>query len=1208
MKFFYKVTSVILSVFIVFNSCYVRVSAEKEDISYTYSIKSDWGEGYQAEILVTNNTENLIEEWSILFKTDDEIVSIWNATIVEKLEEGYRIVGESWNRAMEPESTIIVGYIARKNVDKSDESPNENEINIDNDIEENNSEEKENSIKEEEKETEEDTDNNELEKQIELPLSDQSFPYVIYTTSSKSDSISFNASNVCINGNIITNGNVYGNSLNLNGNKEENANIEMVFLFDKIDNLFGESNNMFFSADEYSIERERLTISNPILSDAEIEIYGDEIEINNSIFAKSNLLIEGNVKNSRNVVLTSKYGNIIIEGNDSSLQGLIYAPFGDVIIKSNNLNMNGLIIISESVYIESESINLNQSNEVAKFIGIESGKIDIPDTDWKYLPDTNSNGLPDFIEEIHNWEFLVDSDEDGLPNSVELYYGTDINNKDTDSDGIDDKYELFFLFTNPVLEDSDRNGISDGMEDYDKDGLNNKEEYEMTTNPFMVDTDKDSLSDRDEMIVYCTNPCCEDTDGEGLDDGDEIKLGFNPNMQDTNSNGITDDKELVMQEFLYATQDDVIEEISISFYCSGNIDKKIIVDKISGNSICNDVVGLVGDPYEFSSSIDFSTAKVKFKLNEDVIEEDGLDELVFLWYDEENYEFVEFPTVYDYNENSVCFETSHFSKYMLVNSKAWYSAWEEEIYGSEETKSKKNFDTVLAIDCSESMSRSDAFSYNGSKKTCARIEAMEEFIAEIKSGDQLSIVTFDTFARAICELTDNKDVLLNKCKNVYNAGGTNFTDAISKSIDVLNKSNNLDNAKRIVLLSDGESSISEDILIKAKQYGIVIHTIGLGGCNETKLQYISDKTGGNYYKAKNAKELLEIYEKIGIDQFDDTDSDGDGLFDVIETIGVRIQNGQVIRGLNPEMSDSDEDALSDGQEILPQIKYKQLYGAPEGSDKAFYFVMVSNPTTLDSDNDGVEDKYDPLKLKKGISSFLKKTQKELLIQDINQQINDDLGKIKTVKGAVIGRYTTEESIDLLYEYDNLITELSNEYLIPKEMIQSILIREMRCEDLRDDVADSLVMQQFAYYEELDRRKEFNSVQDDIIPYPKAPIGGRDDSSVGVAQIFAQTAIESWNWCVINGVVEGDMLDYSDWRQRREVWKRLKNDEEYSIMFVAYVLMQEAGNAGLDRSYYAYSDEQKQLVLSLYNGTNHDATVYGSQAYNCYKIFERYNYR
>ena len=95
---------------------------------------------------------------------------------------------------------------------------------------------------------------------------------------------------------------------------------------------------------------------------------------------------------------------------------------------------------------------------------------------------------------------------------------------DTDGDGIPDDVEL-------------ANGMNpsdpvDGLEDYDRDGLTNKQELDLGTELRKADTDGDGLIDGREVTLG-TDPLLVDTDGDGLSDGLEVSTGSDP--RDPNS-------------------------------------------------------------------------------------------------------------------------------------------------------------------------------------------------------------------------------------------------------------------------------------------------------------------------------------------------------------------------------------------------------------------------------------------------------------------------------------------------------------------------------------------------------------------------------------------------------------------------------------------------------------------------------------------------
>ncbi len=135
---------------------------------------------------------------------------------------------------------------------------------------------------------------------------------------------------------------------------------------------------------------------------------------------------------------------------------------------------------------------------------------------------------------------------------------TFVANPDTDGDGLQDAWEIFYFGNlSPAPGDDTEGGTGDG--------LTNLEEQAKGTNPTLADTDGDGLSDgaEDHGTLNTafgnapTSPTNPDSDGDGLTDGQEINgtlnTGFanapsNPNAVDTDADGISD-----YDETVYAT-------------------------------------------------------------------------------------------------------------------------------------------------------------------------------------------------------------------------------------------------------------------------------------------------------------------------------------------------------------------------------------------------------------------------------------------------------------------------------------------------------------------------------------------------------------------------------------------------------------------------------------------------------------------------------
>jgi hypothetical protein len=103
-----------------------------------------------------------------------------------------------------------------------------------------------------------------------------------------------------------------------------------------------------------------------------------------------------------------------------------------------------------------------------------------------------------------------DADGDGIPDNVEASLGLDPQNQDSngngipdgledyDGDGLRNAWELRYGF-DPRLVDSNGNGINDGLEDADKDTLNALAEQSAGSDPTKADTDGDGWPDQVEV-------------------------------------------------------------------------------------------------------------------------------------------------------------------------------------------------------------------------------------------------------------------------------------------------------------------------------------------------------------------------------------------------------------------------------------------------------------------------------------------------------------------------------------------------------------------------------------------------------------------------------------------------------------------------------------------------------------------------------------
>lgn len=230
--------------------------------------------------------------------------------------------------------------------------------------------------------------------------------------------------------------------------------------------------------------------------------------------------------------------------------------------------------------------------------------------------DSNSNGIPQWWERIYPSASLADFnayiqpgnfvfgegqdvsfvrseagddgdlDDDGLSNLLESSLGSCVDTstacptpRDTDGDGLDDKFEHEYRFSdsNSVIHtldllssDTDGDGLNDydelnihgtyaDQQDSDGDLVCDRQEIEVyNTNPMAADSDSDGLSDGAELgisVLNCdaplsssvySNPLMRDADNDGLNDSEELSAGTSPHNADTDEDGILDSHEVTL--------------------------------------------------------------------------------------------------------------------------------------------------------------------------------------------------------------------------------------------------------------------------------------------------------------------------------------------------------------------------------------------------------------------------------------------------------------------------------------------------------------------------------------------------------------------------------------------------------------------------------------------------------------------------------------
>jgi len=557
---------------------------------------------------------------------------------------------------------------------------------------------------------------------------------------------------------------------------------------------------------------------------------------------------------------------------------------------------------------------------------------------------------------------LTDNDNDKLPAYYENWFGTDSDNSDSDNDGLNDYDEIYLYNTDPTKSDTDSNGINDMDDDADKDGLSLKEELALGTEYFVPDSDGDTIIDGEE-VKNGTDPLKADSDEDGLNDNEESELGYDPLKADTDGDGIIDSKELKEQSISLDLGDNTpITDVSVTLTVPGNIKKHVQVNNTENvDKLSTGVVGRIGAPVEFTSDVEFESAEIVFKYDDAILGDTPIENLAIMWYDEKNEQYVIFDkdTVIDTEAKTLTYTTTHFSTYLVVDRQIWYDTWREPInYRDGEVQVETKYDLSFVVDVSGSMS--------GSSIQRAKL-AMNSFIDAMCPQDSASLVTFNSYGKLIKAATSDKETLRSSVSLLSAGGGTNTDSGLKLGIDQIETNGRTGATPVIIMICDGDVNYVQSTIDRAISNGAAVYTINVINGNNSLLQKIADQTGGEYYYAATTEEIVAKMNNIRQDTIgnvDMTDTDGDGLYDVYETKGMRIQNGLVIK-TDPLHPDTDKDGISDADEFIgprePNIPYDPYYLDMDfaiGKYSCVVFRAKSNPNTCDTDGDTVLDKDD----------------------------------------------------------------------------------------------------------------------------------------------------------------------------------------------------------------------------------------------------------
>lgn len=102
---------------VIFMATIFSMQLQAQGINGTFNVSSDWGTGYCAEIVITNNTSETINGWTYIFDQAAEITSFWNVgSWSGNQSQGYSSTDAGWNSVINPGESVTLGYCANYSI------------------------------------------------------------------------------------------------------------------------------------------------------------------------------------------------------------------------------------------------------------------------------------------------------------------------------------------------------------------------------------------------------------------------------------------------------------------------------------------------------------------------------------------------------------------------------------------------------------------------------------------------------------------------------------------------------------------------------------------------------------------------------------------------------------------------------------------------------------------------------------------------------------------------------------------------------------------------------------------------------------------------------------------------------------------------------------------------------------------------------------
>lgn len=144
-------------------------------------------------------------------------------------------------------------------------------------------------------------------------------------------------------------------------------------------------------------------------------------------------------------------------------------------------------------------------------------------------------------------------------------------------------------------------------------------------------------------------------------------------------------------------------------------------------------------------------------------------------------------------------------------------------------------------------------------------QVMSGFVNSLQfdAGDMVELTSFATGVVLEEEVTDDKNLLLNKINGLATGDMTSLYDALYTAVGRIASQ---PGARCVMAFTDGQDNYSncspDNVIDIAKRYHVPVFIIGIGSENYSEAQRVAEITGGKYYNISEIVSMEDIYNEI----------------------------------------------------------------------------------------------------------------------------------------------------------------------------------------------------------------------------------------------------------------------------------------------------------------------------------------------------------